>query len=163
MEVKLTKDELDTLYMCRNKAIEVRQLEKRVSAFLPTASGLYSSPKMTGMPGARDPHGLDGSARKNEAQFQALEFARDELEALRIAAHRIICKLDWKMHDFCIAFFVNGLEMPGEVAASIGKDESTCWRKLRKFREGGDFRRKMQRNASECNEMPDFAKCQGMI
>ena len=35
MEVKLTKDELDTLYMCRNKAREVKRMEKKVAAFLP--------------------------------------------------------------------------------------------------------------------------------
>ena len=152
MEVKLTKDELDTLYMCRNKAIEVRQLDKIASAFLPTSSGLYRSPQMTGMPGSRDPHGLDGSARKNEAEFTALDTAKDKLEALRAAAHRIICKLDWKMHDFCVAYFVHGEDI-GIVADSIGVDRSTCHRKLQKLHGGnGNFRRLMEK----CNKMQDF-------
>ena len=163
MDGRITQDELNALYMCRNKAREVKRLEKRAGAFLPTSSGLYSSPQITGMPGARDPHGLDGSARRNDAELQALEAARDELEAMTAEAQRIICTLDHKLHDFCIAYFVNGLDMPGEVADSIGKDESTCWRKLRKLREQCDFRRKMQRNASKCNEMLGFAKCQGVI
>ena len=145
MEVKLTKDELDTLYMCRNKAREVKRMEKKVASFLPTASGFYSSPQMTGMPGARDPHGLDGSMRKNEAEFQALEVARAELEALAEAANRVICSLDWKMHDFCVAYFVRGEDIDS-VAESIGRDRSTCHRKLQKLHGGNsNFRRLMEK------------------
>lgn len=145
MEVKLTKDELDTLYMCRNKARDVKRMERKVNAFLSTASGLYSSPQMTGMPGARDPHGLDGSARKNEAEFQALEAARNELETLQAAANRIICALDWKMHDFCVAYFVRGEDIDS-VAESIGRDRSTCHRKLQKLHGGNsNFRRLMEK------------------
>ena len=145
MEVKLTKDELDTLYMCRNKAREVKRMEKKVAAFLPTASGFYSSPQMTGMLGARDPHGLDGSAWKNEAEFQALEAAQHDLEVLRASAHRIICKLDWKMHDFCVAHFVRGEDIDS-VAESIKRDRSTCHRKLQKLHGGNsNFRRLMEK------------------
>lgn len=145
MEVKITREELDTLYMCRNKAREVERLERKVNAFLSTSSGLYRSPQMTGMPGAREPHGLDGSMRKNEAEFQALEAARNELEALQEAAHRIICSLDWKMHDFCVAYFVRGEDMD-VVAESIGRDRSTCHRKLQKLHGGNsNFRRLMEK------------------
>lgn len=145
MEVKLTREDLDTLYMCRNKAREVERMERKINSFLPTSAGLYSSPQMTGMPGARDPHGLDGSMRKNEAEFQALEAARDELEALQGVANKIICSLDWKMHDFCMAYFVRGEDMD-TVAASIRRDRSTCYRKLQKLHGGNsNFRRLMEK------------------
>lgn len=145
MEVKITQEELDTLYMCRNKSREVERFERKVNAFLSTSSGLYRSPQMTGMPGAREPHGLDGSMRKNEAEFQALEAARNELEMLQEAAHRIICSLDWKMHDFCVAYFVRGEDMDA-VAESIGRDRSTCHRKLQKLHGGNsNFRRLMEK------------------
>ena len=157
MEKSLTREEFETLTICRNKAREVRRMERKVNAFLPTAQGYYKSPQWTGMPGGRDVHGLDGSARKNEAEHAALERAREEYGEAKAEAVRIICAMHPNMHDFCYAYFINGLDMPVEVADSIGKDTSTCWRKLRKLREGGDFRRKMQRNATKCTEMRDFA------
>lgn len=140
----VTRDELETLYMCRNKAREVVRMERRVNAFLPVSSGLYSSPQMTGMPGARDPHGLDGSRRKNEAELQAFEVAKAALEELQEEAHKIIAKMDWKMHDFCVAYFVRGEDIDS-VAQSIGRDRSTCHRKLQKLHGGNsNFRRLME-------------------
>lgn len=145
MEVKLTREDLDTLYMCRNKAREVERMERKVNAFLPTSAGFYSSPQMTGMPGTHDPHGLDGSTRKNEAEFQKLEAAREVLEELQEAAHKIIAKLDWKMHDFCVAYFVCGEDID-TVAENIGRDRSTCHRKLQKLHGGNsNFRRLMEK------------------
>lgn len=153
MEVNITREDLSTLYMCRNKAREVKRLEKKISSFLPTSSGLYSSPKMTGMPGARDVHGLDGSSRKNESEFKALEQAQYELETLAQDANRIICALDWKMHDFCVEYFVEGKDI-GIVADSIGIDRSTCHRKLKKLNGvNGNFRRMMEK----CNKMQQIA------
>lgn len=159
----MTQEELNILFECRNRARDVARKEREINAALPTRRGLYSSPQMTGMPGSRDVHGLDGSARKNEAEHQALERAKVELEGMQEAAMKIICTLEPKLHDFCVAYFINGLEMPGEVAEHIGKDRSTCWRQLRKIREGGDFRRKMQRNATKCDEMRLYATGQGVI
>lgn len=153
MEVMVTRDELETLYMCRNKAREVVRMERRVNAFLPVSSGLYSSPQMTGMPGARDPHGLDGSARKNNAELQGLENARMEYEALKDEASRIVCRMDYKMHDFCFAYFVRGEDI-GAVADMIGVDRSTCHRKLKKLHGGNsNFRRLME----NCNKMQQIA------
>jgi hypothetical protein len=153
MEVKLTKDDLETLYMCRNKAREVVRMERKVNSFLPVSSGLYKSPQMTGMPGARDVHGLDGSSRKNEAEFQALERAKEEYEGLSLRANRIICSMDYKMHDFCVAYFVKGEDI-GVVADSIGVDRSTCHRKLNKLHGGNsNFRRLME----NCNKMQQIA------
>lgn len=157
MERKLSQDELGRLYECRNIARSLKQKERNINAWLPTRRGLYQSPNLTGMPGARDVHGLDGSASKNEAEHVALEKARADYEDAKADAVRIICAMHPNMHDFCYAYFIDGLDMPVEVADSIGKDTSTCWRKLRKIREGGDFRRKMQRNATKCTEMRDFA------
>lgn len=147
MDVKLTKDDLDTLYMCRNKAREVARLERKVNSFLPTSAGYYSSPQMTGMPGSRDPHGLDGSKGKNEAEFQALEAAREELEELTYAANKIICSLDWKMHDFCVSYFVRGEDIEA-IPDIIRVDRSTCYRKLQKLHGGNsNFRRWREVNA----------------
>ena len=153
MDVKLTREELDTLYLCRNKAREVERMERRVNTFLPTSAGFYSSPQMTGMPGARDPHGLDGSSRKNEAEFQKLEAARAALEELQEAANKIICSLDWKMHDFCVAYFVRGEDI-GVVADTIGVDRSTCHRKLHKLHGGNSNFRRLTEN---CNKMQQIA------
>lgn len=145
MDVKLTRDELDTLYMCRNKAREVAMLERKANAFLPTSAGYYSSPQMTGMPGSHDPHGLDGSAQKNEAEIHALKAAQEELKVLAHAANKIICSLDWKMHDFCVSYFVRGEDID-TAAQNIGCDRSTCRRKLQKIHRGNsNFRRLMER------------------
>ena len=159
MDARLTQEELDTLYLCRNKAREVRRMERKVSAFLPTSAGMYKSPQWTGMPGARDVHGLDGSARKNEADFERLEMLRGEWEMLKNAAARIILTLDEQMHDFCTAYFVNGEDMDS-VADSIGRDRTTCWRKLQRLRGGdgnGCFRRRMNGVATKCNKMQQNA------
>lgn len=154
MDAMLTREELNTLYLCRNKAREVRRAEKRVNAFLPVSSGLYQSPQLTGMPGARDAHGLDGSARRNEADFERLDTLRMEWEGLKNAAARIILTLDEQMHDFCTAYFVSGEDIDS-VAESIGRDRTTCWRKLKRLRGGdgnGCFRR-----MSRCNKMQQNA------
>lgn len=159
----MTQEELGILFECRNIARDVARKERDINAELPIRRGLYSSPQMTGMPRSRDPHGLDGSARKNEAEHEALERAKEELKAVQERAMKIICAMEPKLHDFCVAYFINGLEMPDEVAERIGKDRSTCFRQLRKIREGGDFRRKLQRNATKCDEMRLYATSQGVI
>lgn len=154
MEQVLMREELETLYMCRNKAREVARMEKRINA--PFGGGGYRSPSFSGMPGARDIHGLDGSARRNEADFQALERAYEDLHELQRAAQKIICALDPKMHDFCMAYFIAAGDMDS-VADSIGRDRTTCWRKLQKLRGGdgnGSFRRRMN---GRCNKMQQNA------
>jgi hypothetical protein len=154
MEQSLTRDEFETLTICRNRARDVMRMERKVNAFLPTANGYYKSPQWTGMPGGRDVHGLDGSARKNEAEHRALERAREELAEMKESAMRIICRLDWKMQDFCVAYFVNGEDIDS-VAESIGRDRTTCWRKLQRLRGGdgnGCFRRRMSEKRNKMQQ-----------
>lgn len=144
MEIKLTQEALDTLVLCRNKARETERLRRRVDSPLPTGAGLYKSPGFSGMPGARDVHGLDGSARRNDADFEAYEQACEALSELREAAMRIILTLDSKMHDFCIEYYVNGKDM-AEVSRIIDRDRTTCWRMRQKLHGGNsNFRRLME-------------------
>lgn len=129
-------------------------MERKINAFLPTAEGYYKSPQWTGMPGSRDVHGLDGSARKNEAEHAALEQAREELKQMKEAAMRIICGLDWKMQDFCVAYFINGEDIDS-VAEMIGRDRTTCWRKLKMLRGGdgnGSFRRRLSEKRNKMQQ-----------
>lgn len=160
-EIKLTAEELETLTLCRNKAREVARLEKRVNSPLPTYAGLYKSPGFSGMPGARDVHGLDGSRRKNDADFEAYERELAALNTLRDAAMRIICTLDSKMHDFCVEYYIRGNDL-NEVSRIIDRDRSTCWRMRQKLHGGegnGCFRRMTQQNATKCNIVQADSMC----
>lgn len=137
----LTQGEIETLTLCRNKAREVARLARRVNSPLPTSAGLYRSPGFDGMPGARDVHGLDGSSRRNEADFEAYERECEALAELRDAAMRIILTLDSKMHDFCVEYYINGQDM-AEVSRIIDRDRTTCWRMRQKLHGGNsNFRR----------------------
>lgn len=159
-EIKLMQGELETLNLCRNKAREVARLERRVNSPLPTAAGLYKSPSFSGMPGARDAHGLDGSMRRNEADFEAYEREQEALEEMREAAMRVILMLDPKMHDFCVEYYINGQDM-AEVSRIIDRDRTTCWRMRQKLHGGhGNFRRvEMQQNATKCNIVQSVKVC----
>lgn len=140
-DIKLSQADMETLNLCRNKAREVARLARRVNSPLPTSTGLYRSPGFDGMPGARDVHGLDGSSRRNEADFEAYERECVALAELRDAAMRIILTLDSKMHDFCVEYYINGQDM-AEVSRIIDRDRTTCWRMRQKLHGGNsNFRR----------------------
>ena len=159
-EIMITSEEINTLNLCRNKAREVARLERRVNSPLPTAAGMYKSPNFSGMPGARDVHGLDGSARRNEADFEAFERESEALAGLRDAAMRIILTLDSKMHDFCVEYYINGQDM-AEVSRIIDRDRTTCWRMRQKLHGGNsNFRRlEMRQNATKCNIVQSVKVC----
>lgn len=160
MEVRLTQEDFDTLRMCRNAARAVAQIERRVNSFLPTSAGMYKSPSFSGMPGARDPHGLDGSSSKNDAEFEELEREKANLERYREPAQRVILKLDENMHDFCLAYFVRGEDL-SVVQISTGLSESTCKRRLKDLRYFADNFRKqrsqMNQNEPAWNKMNSVA------
>lgn len=158
MGVNLTREDIDALYMCRNVARSVAQIERRLNS--PFSGGAYRSPSFTGMPKAHDPHGLDGSAGRNEAEFEKLESEKEKYEQCRETAQKVILKLDESMHDFCMAYFIRGEDLT-DVQASTGMSESTCKRRLKDVRYFADnFRRQrtqMTRNDPVCTEMTRIA------